>query len=1233
MRDFLRITNCFVILCLVLSLWTQVSQSSGYFELQLLSVQNVNGELSNGDCCDGPRNADLRCTRDECDTYFKICLKEYQAKVATTGSCTFGAGSTNVLGGNTFSFTSTTKNMQNRLDEAGKVVIPFQFSWPRAYTLIVEAWDWDNTSTSNPELLIERHVHTGMINPGEDSQTFQHNGPAASFQYKIRVKCGENDYGSMCNKHCRPRDDYFGHFVCDQNGNKACMEGWMGEDCVQAICKQGCNLLHGSCAQPGECNCQYGWQGQFCDDCLPYPGCVHGTCVKPWQCACEKNWGGLLCNKDLNYCGTHHPCINGGTCMNTEPDEYKCVCPDGYSGKNCEIAEHACVSSPCANGGSCHEIPSGFECHCPPGWNGLTCANDIDECASNPCARGGTCIDRVNGFECICPSQWVGKTCQIDANECVGKPCLNAYSCKNLIGGYYCDCFQGWDGQNCDFNINDCNGQCQHGGTCKDEVNGYHCLCHPGFVGKHCEIQINKCVSSPCMNGGRCQDLIDGFLCQCQQGFSGIFCEVKSNPCNPNPCQNQASCYNVGGDYYCACSEDYEGKNCSDFKDYCKNTPCEVIDSCTIAVATNTTQEGLQYISSNVCGPHGRCISQPGGNFTCACEKGFTGIYCHENINDCITNPCKNGGTCIDGISSFQCFCHDGWEGNLCEINVDDCRHKLCKNGGKCVDLVNDFYCECQNGWKGKTCHSRENQCDANTCSNGGTCYDVGDAFRCACPPEWGGSTCNTAKNSSCTPIPCENGGTCVGGGDTFTCICKEGWEGATCTQNTNDCNPHPCYNGGICVDGVNWFRCECAPGFAGPDCRINIDECQSSPCAYGATCVDEIYGYRCTCPPGRAGPRCQDVVGIGKPCRYASLQFPHGSRWEQECNTCQCLAGNIACTKVLCGRKPCLLQKRLGQDNHQCPAGQQCQEHNFFTCFSPPCHEWGVCSAPEPPVPIKTQCQPHTGYLDNGCARITFMFNKDKVPQGTTVENICTELKYLEATRMLAKERSLLVLCDISYSNENAIEVAISFVDDEQDHSLIQDAASTIINTLSKRQNSTLMLAVVEVKVETQVMGKSTDYLVPVLCVVFTILCVFCIAICIWWTRKRRKERERSQPSIEENVNNQWEPLNPVRNPIDKPCSNRDMQYECKKLMSPPNRTCDGEDEEEEEQEGASMEVDKCPSHKCTKTLLPGKGDAVSTANSTLVKQPHRTAYSSKDNRCKNVNAAVSKDVIDNCV
>ncbi|KAI1897769.1 hypothetical protein AGOR_G00086680 [Albula goreensis] len=1232
-----RITNCFSIVWLLLTSWTKMSQSSGYFELQLISVQNVNGELSDGECCDGRRNAqDLRCSRDECDTYFEVCLKEYQSEVTITGQCTYGMGSTDVLGGNIFSFKNT-KNTSNKLNDAGKITIPFQFAWPQAYTLILVAWDWDNRTRSGEDQLIERSVHTGMINPGGDWQPIQHNGITASFQYRIRVRCDEHYYGSKCNKQCRPRDDYFGHFVCDQFGNRGCVEGWMGPDCSTAICKQGCNPEHGSCKAPGECECKYGYQGQFCDECNPYPGCVHGTCVKPWQCNCDKNWGGLLCNKDLNYCGTHHPCVNGGTCLNTEPDEYRCSCPEGYAGKNCEIAEHACVSDPCANGGTCYDIPSGFQCHCPQGWGGPTCAEDLDECASSPCAHGGSCIDLENGFECLCPPQWAGKTCQIDVNECTGRPCLNAISCKNLIGGYYCDCFRGWAGHNCDINVNSCRGQCRNGATCQEGPRGYQCQCPPGFVGKRCEIQRNQCASRPCRNGGHCHLLQEGFICECQPGFSGPTCEVKrnTNPCDPNPCQNRAPCHSLSGDYYCACPDGYEGKDCSQLKDHCRTAPCEVIDSCTIAVASNDSGESVRRITSSVCGPHGRCVSKPTGNFSCACEPGFIGIYCHENINDCAASPCRNGGTCIDGVNSFQCMCPEGWEGRLCDLNVNECSRNPCKNGGHCVDLLNDFYCDCTNGWKGKTCHSRENQCDANTCRNGGTCYDQGDAFHCACAPGWEGSTCSTAKTSPCASNPCKNGGTCVGEGDSFTCICKDGWEGLNCGQNTNNCNPHPCYNGGICIDGVNWFRCECAPGFAGPDCRINIDECQSSPCAYGATCVDEINGFRCLCPTGLAGPLCQDFVGIGKACRYAGLQFPNGTRWEEECNTCQCVNGNVGCTKVLCGRRPCLLQGASDREGHRCPAGRECLNHAFLTCFSPPCGQWGVCSSPETPPTIHTSCEPNSGYLDNSCARITLIFNRDKVPQGTTVENICAELRYLPATRTLARDRTLLLLCDLSHSNRDAVEVAISYLHDEPDPSLMQDTASALVNALSQRRNGTILQAVIEVKVETQsgASSQTLDPLVPVLCALFTALWILCLALCLWWARKRRKARERGRAPAEENVNNQWEAL--------RPRDNRDVQYECRKLMISPNRTCDGgeEEEEEEEEEGEVsargwLEVDKCPSDKhLPKNTQAAKVGVVYTLGTPL-KLPHRTAYSPKDNRCKNINAVASgKDVKELCV
>uniref|UniRef100_A0A1A8P5A5 Delta-like protein n=1 Tax=Nothobranchius rachovii TaxID=451742 RepID=A0A1A8P5A5_9TELE len=1209
-----RIRNCFPIVFLLLAVWTEVSRSTGYFELQLISVENPNGELADGECCDGARSSqDLRCSRDECDTYFRVCLKEYQIEVNTGGACTYGSESTHVLGGNMFSFKSATKN-----NEAGKVVIPFQFAWPRSYTLIVEAWDWDNDTRNNEELLIERGAHTGMINPGDPWQTILHDGPVARLTYRIRVRCDENYYGNKCNKLCVPRDDYFGHYRCEASGAQVCLDGWMGQECRTAICKQGCNLLHGGCSVPGTCVCNYGWRGQFCDECVLHPGCVHGTCNLPWQCNCERNWGGLMCDKDLNYCGRHQPCVNGGTCMNTEPDEYHCACPLGFSGKNCEIAEHACVSAPCANGGVCHEGSSGYECQCPPGWEGPTCTSNLDECASGPCAQGGTCINLEDGFECVCPPQWEGKTCQIDFNSC--------------------------------------HGQCQNGATCKKGPRGYHCQCPPGFVGPNCEIRRNKCDSRPCQNGGHCRAMSDSFVCECPAEFGGQLCEISnwasSDSCDPDPCKNGATCHSMDQDFYCACPEGFEGKMCERHKDDCQATPCQVIDSCTVAIATNDSA-GEQHVPSNVCGPRGLCISQPAGNFSCVCDPGFSGIYCHENINDCISNPCGNGGTCIDRINTFQCFCPDGWEGQLCDLNVNECGHNPCKNGGRCVDLVNDFYCECTDNWKGKTCHSRESQCDETTCSNGGTCYDHGDAFRCSCPPGWGGNTCNTAKNSTCASSPCSNGGTCVGGGDTFSCICKEGWEGPTCQQNTDDCNPHPCYNGGICVDGVNWFRCECAPGFAGPDCRININECQSSPCAYGATCVDEINGFRCICPLGRSGSRCQEFIGIGKPCHYAGLQFPHGSQWEEECNNCHCFNGKVHCTKVVCGRRPCRLQPS-DQDQRQksCPAGQECLEHSYYTCFSPPCNQWGVCSMAGPtPSQTTTKCQPNGGHLDNSCGRITLVFNRDKIPPGTTVENICFELRYLPDTRNLSKDHALLLLCDLSRSIQDAVEVAISFQPENlPDHSLIQEAASAIVGTLSKRHNSTIMLAVIEVKVETQIMPSSVDHLVPLLCVVFCLLCLFCIIVCVWWTRKRRKERERSAQAVTDgNVNNHWEPLRlvvgcqPQQQQLKD--NNREAEQERKKLMGSSCRTCDEEEEGEEtegelelEEECSGAEAGKQLVYKYSKTVAQSSGGVICTlhSSSSPPKAPHRTqGYSPKDNRWKNVSTIFTgpKELRDHCV
>uniref|UniRef100_A0A4W6CH84 Notch ligand N-terminal domain-containing protein n=1 Tax=Lates calcarifer TaxID=8187 RepID=A0A4W6CH84_LATCA len=131
----------FSLVCLLLTLWAEVSQSTGYFELQLISVDNPKGQLLNGDCCDAEKSAaEGHCGADECDTYFRVCLKEYQTEVTTNGPCIYGSETTKVIGGNTFQFKGGQKTGQNRNNDAGKIIIPFQFAWPvsRSLSLFVE---------------------------------------------------------------------------------------------------------------------------------------------------------------------------------------------------------------------------------------------------------------------------------------------------------------------------------------------------------------------------------------------------------------------------------------------------------------------------------------------------------------------------------------------------------------------------------------------------------------------------------------------------------------------------------------------------------------------------------------------------------------------------------------------------------------------------------------------------------------------------------------------------------------------------------------------------------------------------------------------------------------------------------------------------------------------------------------------------------------------------------------
>ena len=56
-----------------------------------------------------------------------------------------------------------------------------------------------------------------------------------------------------------------------------------------------------------------------------------------------------------------------------------------------------------------------------------------------------------------------------------------------------------------------------------------------------------------------------------------------------------------------------------------------------------------------------------------------------------------------------MCDCEDGWGGEFCDVDtVDDCLSEPCENGGSCTDDLNKHTCSCSPPWIGQTCSSSE---------------------------------------------------------------------------------------------------------------------------------------------------------------------------------------------------------------------------------------------------------------------------------------------------------------------------------------------------------------------------------------------------------------------------------------------------------------------------------------------------------------------------------------------
>lgn len=76
-----------------------------------------------------------------------------------------------------------------------------------------------------------------------------------------------------------------------------------------------------------------------------------------------------------------------------------------------------------------------------------------------------------------------------------------------------------------------------------------------------------------------------------------------------------------------------------------------------------------------------------------------------------------NGGRCIDEVNNYKCQCPDGYSGTLCQEAVSACLSNPCMNGGQCIDIeAGGYYCRCRTGFKGSNCEIAEMGCDHSAC-------------------------------------------------------------------------------------------------------------------------------------------------------------------------------------------------------------------------------------------------------------------------------------------------------------------------------------------------------------------------------------------------------------------------------------------------------------------------------------------------------------------------------------
>ncbi|XP_055787285.1 basement membrane-specific heparan sulfate proteoglycan core protein-like isoform X5 [Salvelinus fontinalis] len=330
---------------------------------------------------------------------------------------------------------------------------------------------------------------------------------------------------------------------------------------------------------------------------------------------------------------TDHPCQNGGMCQDSKASLYKCSCPRGYTGSNCQHHSSLhCHPEACGPDATCinRQNTLGYDCRCHLGKSGNKCMDG--ELVTTPL------FDGLESYIAYPPLTNIHNDLRIEMEFkpmkldglmffSMGKKMKTEdFVSLEMVDGYVQFCYELGTGQAVLRSPEPVTlGQWHHveaGRLDKDgsltvdggrevrrsspgKAQGLN-IHTPMYLGGVPNIEIvpkalnisdifNGCVGEVSINGKKV-DLSYSFT----ESMAIVQCKGNS-PCDRNPCLNGARCmHSAEYEYQCLCKDGFEGERCEVVRDTCQ--------------------------SSDQCQNGGSCV-----NGHCVCPLGFNGPICGQS--------------------------------------------------------------------------------------------------------------------------------------------------------------------------------------------------------------------------------------------------------------------------------------------------------------------------------------------------------------------------------------------------------------------------------------------------------------------------------------------------------------------------------------------------------------------------------------------------------------------------